>query len=87
MRQDPSPHSVYVGDRAFGVYRVAQAAHALDHAVVLRLEARTAKRLFRQVKSIPLATCGAAQTLASSGCPLPTPKLSQAGRRYQLPDA
>lgn len=49
MRQDPSPHSVYVGDRAFGVYRVAQVAHALDHAVVLRLEIRTAKRLFRQV--------------------------------------
>ena len=51
MRQDPCPHSIYVGDRGFGVYRVAQVAHALHHAVVLRLEVRTAKLLFRQVRA------------------------------------
>lgn len=49
MRQDPLPHSVYVADRGLGVYRVAQVAQALGHAVVLRLETRTAKRLLRQV--------------------------------------
>jgi hypothetical protein len=48
LRQDPHLQSVYVGDRVFGVYRVAQVAQALGQYVLLRLEERTAKRLWRQ---------------------------------------
>lgn len=59
MRQDPIPHSVYVGDRGLGVYRVAQVACALGHEVVLRLETRTAKCLFRQAGASGHLTSGA----------------------------
>jgi len=50
LRQDPYPHSVYVGDRIFGVYRVVQVAQAAEQDVVLRLEVRTAQRLWRQAQ-------------------------------------
>jgi len=50
LRQDPHPQSLYVGDRIFGVYRVAQVAQAVGHDVLLRLEERTAKRLWRQAE-------------------------------------
>ena len=69
MRQDPSPHSVYVGDRGLGVYRVAQVAHALGHAVVLRLETRTAKRLFRQVHDRGRLPSGADDRVAWAPAP------------------
>lgn len=46
VRQDPVPGSVYVADRVFGVYRVVQVAQAADQDVVVRLERRTARRLW-----------------------------------------
>ena len=40
-------NSVFVGDCNFGVYRVAQVAHALGQQVVLRRQARQARALLR----------------------------------------
>ena len=44
MKQDPEADSIYVGDRAFGVYRVVQVAKAYGKKVLVRLEKRTALR-------------------------------------------
>ena len=41
-------HAVVVGDRNFGVFSVAYAAHRQNHPVVLRLTAVRAKSLFQQ---------------------------------------
>jgi hypothetical protein len=41
------PDTVFVGDCNFGVYRVAQVAHALRQQVVLRRQARQARALLR----------------------------------------
>lgn len=42
-----APNSVFVGDCNFGVYRVAQVAHALGQHVVLRRQAKQARALLR----------------------------------------
>lgn len=47
LAADPVPDSVYVADRRFGTYQVAQVAHALGHPVVLRLTTRVARRLLK----------------------------------------
>ena len=47
MKKDPEANSIYVGDRAFGVYRVAQVAKAYGKKVLVRLEKRTARRLIK----------------------------------------
>lgn len=46
LEADP-PNTVFVGDCNFGVYRVAQVAHALCQQVVLRRQARQARALLR----------------------------------------
>ncbi len=56
--KDPLPESVYVGDRIFGVYRVAQVAHAHGHDLVVRLEVRTAQRLLRASGKSPSPSSG-----------------------------
>ena len=50
MQQDPEPHSVYVTDRNFGTFRVAQVAHACQQELVTRLNTRTARVLWRTVQ-------------------------------------
>jgi len=49
MEQDPESHSVYVADRNFGTFRVAQVARACQQHLVTRLNARTAHVLFRSL--------------------------------------
>ena len=51
MKKDPETNSIYVGDRAFGVYRVAQVAKAYGKKVLVRLEQRTARRLIKSSSS------------------------------------
>jgi len=46
LEADP-PNTVFVGDSNFGVYRVAQVAHALLQHVLLRRQARQARALLR----------------------------------------
>ncbi len=50
MEQDPETDSVYVGDRNFGTFRVAQVARACHQHVLTRLNARTAQVLFRSLQ-------------------------------------
>ena len=50
MRADPQRDSVYVGDIAYGHYRVLQVARACGQHVLVRLEARTARKLLRALK-------------------------------------
>ena len=47
MKQEPEPNSIYVADRGLGVYPVAQVAAYYGKKVLLRLEQRTAKVLFK----------------------------------------
>ncbi len=47
MAQDPAPYSVYVDDRNFGTFRVAQVARACHQHILTRLNTRTARVLFR----------------------------------------
>ena len=56
MAGDPEKNSIYVGDQGLGVYRTVQAAEASQHKVVLRIQKRMAKKLWKSIKSkIPLA--------------------------------
>jgi hypothetical protein len=56
MASDPEKNSIYVGDQGLGVYRSVQAAEASQHKVVLRIQKRMAKKLWKSIKSkIPLA--------------------------------
>lgn len=48
IAQDTSPESIYVGDRGFGVCRVVRTASHYGHPAVLRLGAKTAKRMLRE---------------------------------------
>jgi len=50
MEQDPESNSVYVADRNFGTFRVAQVARACHQHLVTRLNARTAQVLFRSLQ-------------------------------------
>ncbi len=50
MAQDPERHSVYVTDRNFGTFRVAQVARAYQQDLVTRLNTRTARVLWRTVQ-------------------------------------
>ncbi len=47
MEQDPEADSIYMGDRAFGVYRVVQVTNFYGKKVLLRLEQRTARKLLK----------------------------------------
>ncbi|MBO1348856.1 MAG: IS4 family transposase [Hormoscilla sp. GUM202] len=47
MEQDPEADSIYIGDRAFGVYRVVQVAKFYGKKVLVRLEQRTAHKLLK----------------------------------------
>lgn len=47
MEQDPTRNSVYVSDRNFGTFRVAQVARICQQHLLTRLNARTAQVLFR----------------------------------------
>jgi hypothetical protein len=47
MEQDPETDSIYIGDRAFGVYRVVQVAKFYGKKVLVRLEQRTARKLLK----------------------------------------
>ena len=49
MEQDPTPNSIYVSDRNFGTFRVAQVARACHQHLLTRLTARTAQVLFRSL--------------------------------------
>lgn len=49
LRADPERESVYVGDIGYGHYRVVQVAHASGHPLVVRLEARMARKLLRSL--------------------------------------
>nr|MBC8457186.1 transposase [Deltaproteobacteria bacterium] len=51
MADDPEKNSIYVGDQGLGVYRSVQAAEASQHKVVLRIQKRTAKMLWKAIKS------------------------------------
>lgn len=48
MEQDPEADSIYIGDRAFGVYRVVQVAKFYGKKVLVRLEQRTAHKLLKE---------------------------------------
>jgi hypothetical protein len=58
MQADPQRASVYVGDIAYGHYRVVQVAHAAGQHVVVRLEARTARKHLRALKGSAPAPSG-----------------------------
>ncbi len=47
LQADPQRDSVYVGDSGYGHYRVAQVAQAYGHPLVVRLEARVARKILR----------------------------------------
>lgn len=47
MTQDPEKNSIYIGDQGLGVYRTVQTAEANQHKVVLRIQKRTAKKLWK----------------------------------------
>jgi len=69
MEQDPEPHSVYVSDRNFGTFRVAQVARACHQHLVTRLNARTAQVLFRSVQ--PKGTLRSGADLRVAWAPQP----------------
>jgi IS4 transposase len=47
VAQDPEPNSLYIEDRNFGGFRLVQVARACHKQVVTRLNARTARLLFK----------------------------------------
>lgn len=49
MAQDPEPNSLYIADRNFGSFRLVQIARAYHKHIVTRLNARTARLLFKTV--------------------------------------
>ena len=51
MAGDQEKNSIYVGDQGLGVYRTVQTAEALNHKVVLRIQKRMAKKLWKSIKS------------------------------------
>lgn len=57
MAADTEKESIYVGDRGYGQYRMAQVAQAYHHYVIIRLDTRRITKL--------LKTAGRAEPLAS----------------------
>jgi IS4 transposase len=50
-------NSIYVSDQGLSVYRTVQTAEAMNHKVVMRVEKRTANRLWKStIKKAPLVT-------------------------------
>ena len=49
MQEDGDRESVYVGDIGYGHYQVVQVAHATGHPVVVRLDARVARKMLREL--------------------------------------
>jgi hypothetical protein len=47
MQTDPQRDCLYLGDRAYGRYRVVQIAHATGQHVLVRLTTRTARKYQR----------------------------------------
>ena len=63
MKQDPEADSIYIGDRAFGVYRVVQVAKSYGKKVLLRLEQRTARKLLKSSQKGSLSSGQDAQVV------------------------
>lgn len=57
MAEEREKNSIYIGDQGLGVYRTVQTAEFSQHKVVLRIQKRTAKMLWKSIKSkAPLAS-------------------------------
>jgi hypothetical protein len=56
LADDPLRDSIYIGDQGFGVYRLVQSAVHYGQHVLLRLEARSARRLWRAHYAPPLTS-------------------------------
>lgn len=73
MEQDPVKGCIYIADQGLGVYRTVQVAKALGHYVLLRVNKRTAKRLWRESGTNQPLESGSEHSLEWS--PTPTTKV------------